>query len=168
MRDTGVIHTMRSAFAGAGHAPVDPVSFAAARLRAVKRAVRDDLRAHGFVRRDLLELLAVELGDPAQPVDAPVVAIVNGGRWIAPCECGGAEYVDAETRLFMCCSCFNTAHGHRWRLVELPDPTTAALVEKALLARPKAQTRNWRPAETVAQLLAENIVNGVSKPEVER
>lgn len=91
--------------------------------------------------------------------DAPVPAEVNAGRWIARCECGGAEYVDLTTLLFMCCSCWNAGHGHQWRTVELPPDPPA--VEAALVARPDARNRNWRRPETVDDLLAENATHGV-------
>lgn len=153
---------MRTKFASAGHTPVTPVSFAAGHLRSQKAAITTQLRTVGFVPKEVLDLLEVELGDASDPVtDTPVAAIVNAGRWIAICDaCGGAEYVDPEMPLLMCASCWNAAHGHQWRTVVLPDETTRVGVEEALLKRPVAN-RNWQPTETVADLLAENAANGV-------
>lgn len=154
------IQTMRSFFAARGH-EVEPVMFAEAHLRAMKRSVARQMRDVGIVAAEKLDLLDAVLGDPADPVDAPVVAYVNGGRWIADCECGGAEVVDAVSRLFMCASCFNVAHGHRWRLVEIPNERTLTVLERVLLERPDRRTRNWRPSESVAELIAENVAHGL-------
>ena len=54
--------------------------------------------------------------------DAPVEAVWDDGRWVAVCECGGAEVVagpDApdDEQVFYCCSCGNKAVGGRWRPV---------------------------------------------------
>ena len=54
--------------------------------------------------------------------DAPIAAQRDGGRWVALCECGGAEVVagpDApgDEQVFFCCSCGNASVGGRWRPV---------------------------------------------------
>lgn len=162
MSDADRIETMRSFFVARGH-EVDPVMFAEGQLRMVKRAVRDQLRDLGIVPASKDALLKAVLGDPNEPVDAPVSAHVNRGRWIAECECGGAEVVDPVTRLFMCASCFNAPHEYRWRLVELPDPVTTQVIEAALVMRPELRTRNWRSEESVANLIAENVEHGLMK-----
>ena len=154
------IETMRTFFVAHGH-EVDPVIFAAAQLRIVKRAVTKQMQDLGFAPVTKLALLESALGDPTDPIDAPVDAYVNRGRWIAECECGGAEIVDPITRLFMCASCFNLDHKHRWRLVALPDATTSQVIEAALVMRPELRTRNWRPGESVADLIAQNVENGL-------
>jgi hypothetical protein len=155
------IKTMRTAFAARGHDPVEPVMFATGVLRRMKAQIEAQLRDVGWVPVEKLAILELELGDPADPVDAPLTAFVNESRWIAQCECGGAEHVDPETRLFMCGSCFNVAFGHRWRLVELPNDGTMQLLGTVLLARPEPSTRNWNPGEKVSDLIAENVAHGL-------
>ncbi len=51
-----------------------------------------------------------------------IVAQRDGGRWVAVCECGGAEVVAGpnapdDEQVFFCCSCGNAAVGGRWRPV---------------------------------------------------
>lgn len=156
------IETMRTAFTGRGHDPVEPVMFAAGVLRRKQAQLAQQLREVGWIpTKDAAVLEIEQLGDPSDPVDAPLSAQVDAGRWLCICECGGAEHVDPVTRLFMCGSCFNVAHGHRWRLVELPDAQTTAVIETALLMRPQRDTRNWLADESVANLWAENVAKGL-------
>lgn len=92
--------------------------------------------------------------DPEAP---RVVARVNHNRWIADCECGGAEAV-ADGFPFFCFSCHNQRHGGRARLVQFPPD--AAAIERALLKRPDILARNWLPTETLDDLHAQNSVLG--------
>ncbi len=48
----------------------------------------------------------------------PVQAIIDNGRLLAVCECGGAEYVDPEEHIFYCFSCGNRANGGNARPVK--------------------------------------------------
>ena len=50
----------------------------------------------------------------------PVNARIDWGRWIADCECGGAEYVDPNEPLFFCMSCGNKITSGRARKVIFP------------------------------------------------
>lgn len=84
--------------------------------------------------------------------DNPIVAYINHGRWIAKCECGGAEYV-WEEELFMCQSCWNASHKHQNRHTTFPKERKA--IETILEVRP-LPNRNWLPNETMALLIAEN------------
>ena len=105
----------------------------------------------------------IRLGDQYAPVDPPVQAFVNAaaqvgyremsGRWIAHCECGGAELIDVEQPIFMCCSCFNEAHHRQWRNVIVPE--NRAAIETILAERP-GQYRFWSPGESIEQLQFEN------------
>lgn len=57
---------------------------------------------------------------------AAVNAAWDGERWVAVCECGGAEVVAGpeaprEEQVFFCCSCGNEGVGRRWRPVVYPD-----------------------------------------------
>lgn len=155
------IETMRSAFHAAGH-EVDAVGFAHAMLRARQQAVARQYADVGIVPSAALELARTELGDPADPRrDRPVAARVNAGRWIADCECGGAEYVDDEMRVFMCASCFNRADGGAWRRVIFPATPARGAIEAVLLARPDAVTRHWDPTLRVRDLERENAEHGL-------
>jgi len=62
----------------------------------------------------------------------PVTARVNAGRWIADCECGGAEYV-APSAPFFCFSCGNVLSQGKARPVTFPSNKVA--IEEALLER---------------------------------
>lgn len=107
------------------------------------------------------------LGDPDKPDKDFVEAYVNAkmmhrgkwaGRWIAKCECGGAEYVSFKSLVFMCCSCWNADHKHNWRRVELPKQRKA--IEKTLEARP-GKNQHYRVGESVDDLVRENMEHGV-------
>lgn len=154
-----LIHTMRTAFATRGE-PVEPVMFAEGVLRRTKSAIEAQLRDVGWVPTEKLAVLNITLGDPAKPAKAPVKAVVDASRWIAHCECGGAEHIDPQTRLFMCGACFNAAQKHRWRMVVVPNERTVQAIEKILMFRPNPLTRNWNPGESVAELAAENVAHG--------
>ncbi len=82
----------------------------------------------------------------------PVLARVNHGRWVVDCECNGAVLAFDEG-LFMCGSCFNAGHKHKYRRHIFPKARKA--IELALLQRPELN-RNWYPGETVTKLKAEN------------
>ncbi len=82
---------------------------------------------------------------------APLKARVNHGRWVVDCECAGAELAWDEG-VFMCLSCFNLEHGHKYRPVVFPKNRRA--IELELMRRPVAN-RNWDIGETVAYLKAD-------------
>ncbi len=80
-----------------------------------------------------------------------VLAYVNWGRWVADCACNGAELV-APNQEMVCGSC-----GAR-NTVTFPGSRTK--IEDALSQR-KPVNQNWNPDETVNELVAQNIENGV-------
>ena len=82
----------------------------------------------------------------------PLKACVNRGRWLIQCECDGAEYA-FEEGLFMCQSCWNTNHQHKYRRFVFPKGREA--IEWILMVSP-LPNRNWLLGETLAQLKAEN------------
>lgn len=82
----------------------------------------------------------------------PLKAHINHGNWSVKCECGGSEFA-WEEGFFMCRSCFNGNHKHKYRKAIFPKDRTK--IEELLLIRP-LQNRNWYPNETLAQLRAEN------------
>lgn len=94
----------------------------------------------------------------------PVQAFVDGSRWIARCPnpvCGGAERVNFETGVFFCCECRNAAVGHDYIRVAFPARKTRDLIEGVLLRRPDWRFRAWLPGETVNDLKAQNLANGI-------
>ena len=62
----------------------------------------------------------------------PVKARVDHNRWIADCECGGAEYVDPDEPIFFCFSCDNMAFNNMLRPVIFPGKRAMARIEKNL------------------------------------
>ena len=103
--------------------------------------------------------------------DAAVYARIDFGRWLADCECGGAEYVDPEddTPLFFCFSCGNEDHKGHARPVIFPDSDEREQIESALLQRSVGRRhgfidmpakghlpRSWSPGVSAQDLLDEN------------
>ena len=83
----------------------------------------------------------------------PIVAYVNLGRWVADCPCNGAEIVEpGEDMLCGSCSMVST--------VVFPDSETKIKIESVLLQREPFH-QNWHPDETVDELVAQNIENGL-------
>jgi hypothetical protein len=93
---------------------------------------------------------------PGLALEPPAYAEVNHGRWIAKCPfgCGGAEMVDFDRPSFFCCGCRNTPTFNRPVIVVVPENREA--IEAVLLKRPEHPNRNWRPGETLDDLIAEN------------
>jgi hypothetical protein len=117
------------------------------------------------------------------PVGTPVLAEVNHGQWMAFCECGGAEAVDADEPIFYCFNCGNHATKGRPRPVTFPQQRVIEEIEQALLERPLDEGgganeidrvflarplvgvvegapvvmhRSWKPGETVEELMRQN------------
>lgn len=84
-------------------------------------------------------------------------AYVNHGRWCVDCPhgCGSAQYASRKDRRFFCVDCDN-AGDPRWIPVDWPSDLEIGAIEAALLARPDVTSRNWKPGETIEQLVAEN------------
>ena len=87
-------------------------------------------------------------------------AIVNHNRWIAICECGGAEVADPSDRRMYCFSCFNILNDGYTREVEFPRRWKA--IEHRLKERPEPLNRNWILGETLKDLEAQNVAHGLS------
>lgn len=85
-----------------------------------------------------------------------VEAEINHGRWIARCQCGGAECVDPDWPFLVCCSCGAGPQNIRF-------PRDRKQIESELLKRPDRTTRNWRPGETLADLRQENAEHGITQ-----
>lgn len=155
------IQSLRTLFASANGA-ASAVTFAQQVLLHEQQTISRIHRSGQLMPRRMIALLGVKLHDPARPApaDRDVYARVEQGRWLADCECGGAEYVDLELPLFMCCNDWNRADEHKWRRVVLPADRER--IEQLLLARPNIENRNWRPRESVEDLEAENVAHGVA------
>ena len=78
----------------------------------------------------------------------PLKAIVNHGRWLILCDCGGAEYA-WEEGMFMCLSCFNASSGHKFRKSAFPKERRKL---EGILNKRILPNRNWQPPETVKDL----------------
>lgn len=114
-------------------------------------------------------------------IPRPVSARVDFGRWLADCECGGAEYVDPEEPTFFCNSCGNSELNGELRTVIFPSEATMAAIEKTLLARPVEDSRGldavekamlarpvipglvrcWNPGESAGELMNQNRKAGL-------
>ncbi len=66
----------------------------------------------------------------------PVYARIELGQWIADCECGGCEFVDADEPIFFCFSCANRDDAQALRPVVFPLPEDREKIEALILARP--------------------------------
>uniref|UniRef100_A0A6M3IXM5 Uncharacterized protein n=1 Tax=viral metagenome TaxID=1070528 RepID=A0A6M3IXM5_9ZZZZ len=118
-----------------------------------------------WVREQFLVPGMQKSGIKEQGIDeeaAPLEAYVNHGRWIVKCECGGAEKA-FENGLFMCRSCWNAGHRHKYRRVIFPAARVA--IESVLEKRP-VPNRNWIPGESVTDLERENDEHGAELLEV--
>lgn len=116
-----------------------------------------------------------------EPVGVPVLAEVNYGRWIARCECGGAEMVDPDEPIFYCFSCGNGNTRGRPRAVTFPDNIEeierlllerpleygggANEIDRVFMARPLegvvdgqivVMHRSWKPGESLDELRRQN------------
>jgi len=108
----------------------------------------------------------------------PVHAIVDWGRWIAKCECGGVEYVCKEEKLFYCFSCGNYKQKGKGRKVIFPNKSKMARIEqilqerevvrkagtellgRVLCSQPKIKglSRKWNKDETLNDLKRQNTL----------
>jgi hypothetical protein len=106
-------------------------------------------------------------------VPDPVVAVVymNWGKWVADCPrpfCLNAEQFgrcDDGTigglggELFHCRD--DTRHGGCGLTCPAQWPANVEDLEAVILARPVPGTRNWRPGETLDDLIHENAAHGL-------
>lgn len=77
--------------------------------------------------------------------------------------CGGASFLWADSGLFMCADCFNSATDGLWRRAAIPE--YIADVVEILGYRKLPNERNWNPTETVEDLLKENMEHGDAIPQ---
>lgn len=103
----------------------------------------------------------------------PVYARVDTGRWIAECECGGAEIVEPLDPIFYCFSCGNALVANAARVVIFPknieeieflllkrpvETSGKNIVAQAINAQPVYGRlgRDWTVGETVEMLEIQN------------
>jgi hypothetical protein len=160
-----------------------PALFAGDRLpppveRAIRTGERLSLALFGSVLPPDEYLQRFYPGAPIPPLGqvvataTPLLGRVNGGNWIASCDCGGrglpapGGVVFVETPLVWCLRCLNGGTGRGWRPVVVPREGEREQIERILLCRPNVADQNWEPAESVADLLAQNVAHGDPVPEV--
>lgn len=97
-----------------------------------------------------LKSIAVQIKDIDRPRGAPVLARIELGRWIADCECGGAEFVDPDEPIFFCFSCGNRANDNVPRPVTFPPPAERQVIEQLVLQRPVDDLRGLSDSERAA------------------
>lgn len=85
-----------------------------------------------------------------------VEAIVDFGRWIAKCECGGAEIVDPDTPEFFCYSCGNVDNKGRTRPVVFPKEFSE--IESELISRKDAKWKCWSSKQSLDELKVESAM----------
>lgn len=90
-----------------------------------------------------------------------VIAYINASRWMVDCICSSpgssappANSVHPDWSLACCLHC------GRCR-VNIVIPADRADIEAALNLRPLEETRNWKPPDTLADLLADNTAHGL-------
>jgi len=74
-----------------------------------------------------------------------VCARIDYGRWIADCECGGAEYVDPQEPIFICMNCGNKAISGRARTVVFPENIKE--IEENTMNEPAGGWQSWKRGE---------------------
>ena len=102
----------------------------------------------------------------SNPIGKPIHAFVNHNRWIAVCECGGAEVVDPQHKYMYCFSCFNMLNKGRPRHVKFPPKMRR--IEAILIERDDPLNKNWMLTESVEDLEAENVAHGFPVPKKEK
>lgn len=144
----------------------------------------DLARARGYSdQRDMLRHMTARGYDTpitnSTPTGGAVTAYIDYGRWIARCECGGAEAIDPADPIFYCLSCGNHVNAGHPRPVILPDDMAG--IERELMRRPVSMgtgrneyeratnaravivieqgelSRSWTPGETVRELKEQNM-----------
>lgn len=91
---------------------------------------------------------------------SPVPVLANHGRWVVTCpDCHGGQYACRTDPRFMCTDCGNVANRGEFRPIAWP--AKVAEIE-ALLERRPTDLQNTVPTDTLATIVAENKILGVS------
>jgi hypothetical protein len=125
-------------------------------------AVRTAAEYHALQRDVLRRFVAQGLAPGAlapHPSTTYPAPYVSTGRWVLDCPCGNAPSVSVAWNLALCLECGAVYTG----LTFLADRERI----EALLLKRRRQHRNWKPPETVADLIRQNLVAGDPIPEEE-
>jgi hypothetical protein len=90
--------------------------------------------------------------------DDVTFAEANWGRWVATCPrpyCTNALALYPRQTLFVC-----MAEDGCGYVADVVWPTDPDAIQTVLMMRPVAATRNWKPGETIDDLLMENAAHG--------
>ena len=115
----------------------------------INKAMGTNIKTHD----DLIHKLAVQsrvVYVPGKTIGKKVYAFVDHGRWVAQCECGGAESVDPDSPIFFCCSCGNRSTTGRPR--EVVFPKEMERIETILLKRTDPRWKCWKVGESIESL----------------
>lgn len=93
-----------------------------------------------------------------QPQADPLLAHINTGRWVTPCDCGSGVALHPDWQYAACFGC-----GRTWTSVLFPAPADLAAIDAVLAARPVRRTGavkrpfySWVPSDTIEKLAVEN------------
>lgn len=102
----------------------------------------------------------VDVAVPHEATDAEKAAAsvpyIGVGQWVMDCGCGNAPSVSVEWDLACCFECGAIYRG-------LVFPAEREAIERVLVMRQRRH-RNWKPAESLADLIAQNIAHGDGVP----
>jgi hypothetical protein len=110
---------------------------------------------HDVLRRLVATGLAPATLTPHAGGTAPP-PYVSAGRWVLDCPCGNAPSVSVPWDLALCLECGAIYTG-------LAFPPDRPRIETVLLNRQRQQ-RNWKPPETLADLIEQNCAAGDAVP----
>jgi hypothetical protein len=97
-------------------------------------------------------------------IEGEIVAYVNEARWVADCpdkRCNAAQVVSPADPRFLCAVCGNLANRRRWYRIAFPSANARRQIEGLIGQRPRLETVNWVPGESVADLKRQNREHGV-------
>lgn len=137
-------------------------------LRVIRGNVTNDdpvkFARRANAKRNMTGIVNVAAGnDPsAAPIHAEIQRMHTSwgprARWVAVCECHGAEDVTPDYPWFFCLSCLNVPHDGKWRPMVFPKPSEREEIEALILARDDSDTWAYTPGETIAELTEQNRV----------
>jgi hypothetical protein len=108
--------------------------------------------------------IRAQAGKPPPPFDfrprGEVIAYVNHGRWVADCPfCASAMLCVPHDPYFWCVECGN--YNNQDAPMAVVFPANWPDIEQTLEMRRDARNQNWKPPETVDELVQENNDHGV-------
>lgn len=134
-------------------------SFADYVVKLFRAAQRTPVAAQYYTKEALEKALS-------KPTGKPLHAFINHNRWMAVCECGGAEVVDPVYNSMYCFSCFNILNKGRPRHIKFPKDMP--MIEAILIERDDPLNKNWMLTESIEDLEAENVAHGLPVPKKDK